>query len=56
MSGQPSGHWQAIFEALQDPDLDWSLLDSTVVRAHQQASGQKKVRHKLKRSDEVGVG
>lgn len=37
-----AGHWQSIFEALQDPDLDWSMLDSTVVRAHQQAGGQKK--------------
>lgn len=41
------GHWQAIFEVLQDPDLDWTMLDSTArrtvtVRAHQQASGQKK--------------
>jgi len=34
-----SGHWQAIFEALQDPDLDWTMVDSTTVRAHQQAAG-----------------
>ena len=43
-----SGHWQAIFETLQDPDLEWSMIDSTLVRAHQQAAGQKKVRPKLK--------
>ena len=29
-----SSHWQKIFEALQDPDLDWAMLDSTLVRAH----------------------
>ena len=38
-----SGVWQRVFEALQEPDLDWMMLDSTSIRAHQQASGQKKV-------------
>lgn len=50
-----SGHWQKIFEALQDPDLDWAMLDSTVVRGHQQAAGQKKARHSGKPLDEVEV-
>ena len=36
------GVWQQIFEQLQDADLDWLLLDSTTVRAHQHAAGQKK--------------
>ena len=36
------GVWQAVFEALQDPDLQWLMIDSTVIRAHQHASGQKK--------------
>lgn len=36
------GRWEAIFEALQEPDLEWLMLDSTVVRAHQHAAGQKK--------------
>lgn len=36
------GVWQAVFEALQDPDLEWLMIDSTMVRAHQQAAGQKK--------------
>jgi transposase len=36
------GVWQGVFEALQEPDLDWVMLDSTVVRAHQHAAGQKK--------------
>lgn len=35
------GVWQRIFEALQDPDLEWLLIDSTVVRAHQHAAGKK---------------
>ena len=36
------GVWQRVFEALQDPDLEWMILDSTVVRAHQHAAGAKK--------------
>ena len=36
------GRWHAIFEALQDPDLEWLMLDSTVVRTHQHAAGAKK--------------
>lgn len=43
------GRWQAIFEALQEPDLEWLLLDSTVVRAHQHAAGQKKATTRPKR-------
>jgi transposase len=33
------GVWQRVFEALQDPDLEWLILDSTVIRAHQHAAG-----------------
>lgn len=36
-----NGTWQRIFEALQDPDLEWLMVDSTTVRAHQHAAGQK---------------
>ena len=36
------GVWKEVHQALQDPDLEWLMLDSTVVRAHQQAVGQKK--------------
>ena len=36
------GTWPAVFEALQDPDLEWLILDSTVVRAHPHAAGAKK--------------
>ena len=43
-----TGHWQTVFEALQDPDLDWAMSESTMVRAHQQAAGQKKAPRKPK--------
>ena len=33
------GVWQRIFEELKDPDLEWLILDSTVIRAHQHAAG-----------------
>jgi transposase len=35
------GVWERVFEALQDPDLEWMIIDSTVVRAHQHAAGKK---------------
>ena len=35
------GVWERVWQALQDPDLEWLILDSTVVRAHQHAAGQK---------------
>jgi len=43
------GRWQHIFEALQEPDLEWMMLDSTIVRAHQHAAGQKKAPTKPRR-------
>ncbi len=36
------GVWAALFAALQDPDLEWLILDSTVIRAHPCAAGAKK--------------
>jgi transposase len=36
------GCWQKVFEQLQDPDLEWLILDSTVIRAHQHAAGAEK--------------
>jgi transposase len=33
------GVWLRVFEALKDPDLEWLILDSTVIRAHQHAAG-----------------
>jgi transposase len=38
------GVWRRVFEALQDPDLEWVILDSTVVRAHPHAAGAPKKR------------
>jgi transposase len=36
------GVWKRVFEALRDPDLEWMIIDSTVVRAHQHAAGAEK--------------
>jgi len=36
------GVWQRVFTVLQDPDLEWLILDSTVIRAHQHAAGAPK--------------
>ena len=35
------GVWKRVFEELQDPDLEWMIIDSTVVRAHQHAAGKR---------------
>jgi putative transposase len=37
-----AGVWEQVFDTLQDPDLEWLMIDTTVVRAHQHAAGQKK--------------
>ena len=50
------GIWQRVFEALQDPDLEWLMIDSTVVRAHQHAAGQKKAPPKPRRSGAPEAG
>lgn len=39
-----AGVWEKVFEALQDPDTEWLLMDSTVIRAHPCAAGAKKKR------------
>lgn len=33
--------WKHVFEALQDPDLEWPVLDSTVIRARPRGRGKK---------------
>ena len=33
------GLWLRLFEATQEADLEWVMLDSTTVRAHQHAAG-----------------
>lgn len=37
-----TGVWQRVFEALaQDADNEYSMIDSTIVRAHQHSAGAK---------------
>jgi transposase len=37
-----AGIWQMIFNTLvEDADLEWLMIDSTIVRAHQHAAGAK---------------
>jgi transposase len=36
------GRWQKLFEHFQDEDLEWLILDSTIIRAHPHAAGAKK--------------
>ena len=36
------GVWQRVFEARRDADLEWLILDSTVIRAHPCAAGAEK--------------
>src|SRR5881227_3250811 len=38
------GVWKRVFEALQDPDVEWLILDSTIIRAHPSAAGAQKKR------------
>ena len=39
-----AGVWARAFDALQDPDTEWLLMDSTIIRAHPAAAGAKKRR------------
>ena len=34
-----NGVWRRIFDVHQDPDLEWLILDSTIIRAHPHAAG-----------------
>lgn len=36
------GVWQRVFDALQDPDLEWVMLDATIIRALVHAAGARK--------------
>jgi transposase len=49
------GVWLRIFEELKDPDLEWLMLDSTVIRAHQHAAGAVKKGVPTKRWADPGV-
>ncbi len=49
------GVWQRIFAALSDdPDFEYLIVDSTIVRAHQHAAGAKGGL-RIRRSDAVAV-
>ena len=36
------GVWLRVFDALQDTDLEWVMLDATIIRAHVHAAGASK--------------
>src|SRR5262249_61815258 len=36
------GRWQKLFRHFQDEDLEWLVLDSTIIRAHPHAAGAPK--------------
>lgn len=36
------GVWQKMFDALQDSDWEWVMLDATIIRAHVHAAGARK--------------
>jgi transposase len=40
-----TGVWAKVFEVLKDPDLEWFLIDSTVIRAHPHAGGMNTAEH-----------
>jgi transposase len=45
------GVWWRIFEAMSDdPDFEYLIVDSTIVRAHQHSAGAKKGGLKIRRS------
>jgi len=50
------GVWLRVFEELKDPDLEWLILDSTVIRAHQHAAGAVKKGAPTKRWGGRGAG
>jgi transposase len=50
------GVWRRVFEELKDPDLEWLILDSTVIRAHQHAAGAVKRGAPTKRWAARGAG
>jgi putative transposase len=45
------GVWESLFNGLvEDPDFEYLIIDSTLVRAHQHAAGAKKGEAKRRRS------
>ena len=51
------GVWHRLFEAMaDDPDFEYLIVDSTIIRAHQHAAGAKKGGPKIRPSDARAVG
>jgi transposase len=50
------GVWRKVFETLQDPDLEWLILDSTIIRAHPHAAGARKKADGSGGQDEQALG
>ena len=50
------GVWQRLLDALQAPEMEWVMLDSTVVRAHRHSAGQKKATPPPSASAAAGAG
>jgi hypothetical protein len=45
------GGWERLFTELgENPDLEYLIIDSTIVRAHQHAAGAQKGEAKMRRS------
>jgi transposase len=45
------GVWERIFNVLvENPDFEYLIIDSTIVRAHQHAAGAKRGEQKMRRS------
>ena len=45
------GSWERVFQALvENPDFEYLIIDSTIVRAHQHAAGAKKGGARMRRS------
>ncbi len=52
-----SGVWKRVFERLAaDPDNEYAMIDSTIVRAHQHSAGAKGGTTHKKRSDAAKAG
>jgi transposase len=39
------GVWQRLFHSVHDPDREWLMLDSTVIRAHRHAADMNTAGH-----------
>ena len=48
--------WQRLFAAIQEPDWEWVLVNSTAVKVHPQAAGPKKARPRPSAWAAAGAG